>query len=294
MKIKIPKADFSGEIAIKDIKIPCYVLENGERIISTRGIMKSLGRTWRGRKYSGTQYPVFIEAKNLKQFISSELDAVLAPLTFKTDRGTTSEGFKAEILPIICEVYLRAKDANVLTAVQKVIAKKCEILVRAFAHVGIIALVDEATGYQEVRDRIALQKILDKYLTDEWAKWTKTFPDTFYKELFRLRNLSYPPTGIRRPQYVGHWTNDIVYSRLAPGVLKELRRKNPRQDSGNRKRRHHQHFTRDIGHPILKEHLSNITFLMESCSSWEEFKRRLDRIRPKHGEAPLLPLEYSD
>jgi hypothetical protein len=37
------------------------------------------------------------------------------------------------------------------------IAKQCELLVRAFARVGIVALVDEVTGYQEIRDRETLQ-----------------------------------------------------------------------------------------------------------------------------------------
>ena len=129
------------------------------------------------------------------------------------------DGFKAEILPLICEVYLKAKDGNILMPNQIPIAKQSEILIRSLSKVGIIALVDEATGYQEVRDRIALQKLLEKYLTDEWAKWTKTFPDEFYKELFRLKNIDYPPRTSQKPGYIGHWTNFIIYTRLAPGVL---------------------------------------------------------------------------
>src|SRR5215204_307774 len=65
----LPKATHSGELEIADVSLPCYVLENGERILSTRGIMKSLGRTWRGRKYAGTELPVFLEANNLKPFL---------------------------------------------------------------------------------------------------------------------------------------------------------------------------------------------------------------------------------
>lgn len=292
MNDKIPKAQFSGTIKIKDLSIPCYVLENGERIISTRGIMKSLGRTWRGRKYSGTQYPVFIEAKNLKPYISKELDTVLTPFIFKTDKGVISEGFKAEILPMVCDTYLRANDDNALTSSQLLVAKKCDILVRAFAHIGIIALVDEATGYQEIRDRIALQKILDKYITDEWAKWTKTFPDEYYKELFKLHNMPYPTGSSKRPSYIGHWTNDIVYSRLAPGVLKKLKEINPRQPSGSRKRKFHQHLTRDWGVAELREYLSNIIFLMKSCSNWRDFRSRLNRVSPKYGDT--IPIDFPD
>ena len=64
---------------------------------------------------------------------------------------------------------------------------QCEILAPALARVGIIALIDEATGYQEIRDRQALQQILDKYLLKEYAAWAKRFPDEFYKQIFKLR-----------------------------------------------------------------------------------------------------------
>ncbi len=64
------------------------------------------------------------------------------------------------------------------------IAKAASLLIRGLAYVGIVALVDEATGYQEVRDKRALQSILDKYLRKELAAWAKRFPDEFCKEMF--------------------------------------------------------------------------------------------------------------
>ena len=88
VKIIIP----TGILQLGGAEISCYVLENGERILSTRGVMQALGRSWRGRKYSGTEYPVFLEAKNLKPFISDEIDAVPMLQTFITDKGKTNEG----------------------------------------------------------------------------------------------------------------------------------------------------------------------------------------------------------
>lgn len=286
----LPRATHSGVLEIGNARIPCYVLENGERILSTRGVMASLKRSWRGRKYPGTELPVFLEAKNLKPFISSDLAPVLKTVEFRTDAGAKSEGFRAEILPSVCEVYLRARDSGALKAGQGTVAKQCEILVRGLSQIGIIALVDEATGYQDVRDRQALQAILEKYLTDEWAAWTKTFPDEYYRELFRLRGMPYPSVGKNKPSYIGHLTNDIVYSRLAPGVKKELQSKNPRRPSGNRARRHHQHLTRDYGHPELTDHLQKVIFLMRACDSWSDFKLRLDRAATKYGDTFPLAL----
>ena len=233
--------------------------------------------------------PAFLTAKNLKPFIDSELQVTSSQIVFKPLKGNKAFGYPAELLPKVCEVFLQARDAGVLAHTQLHIAKQADILMRALARVGITALVDEATGYQEVRDRLALQKILEKYITDEWAKWSRTFPEDFYKNLFRLKGLTYPydANSKRKPSYVGHWTNDIIYSRLAPGVLEELRKKNPRTETGGRSRKHHQHLTRDYGHPALKEHLSNVTFLMKSCR-WCRVQKTVGFCRA------LNPLDYAN
>jgi hypothetical protein len=99
-----------------------------------------------------------------------------------------------------------------------------------------------------------------------------------------------PEEGKLKPSYVGHWTNDVVYSRLAPGVLKKLREVNPKNPTGHRLRKHHQHLTEDVGVPELQQHLSNLTFLMKGCQTWSEFKQRLDIAAPKFGDTMSLNL----
>ena len=157
---------------------------------------------------------------------------------------------------------------------------------------GIIALVDEATGYQEVRDRLALQAILEKYISRELMPWTKRFPDEFYKEMFRLRDWQYSPVSVRRPSLIGKFTNDLLYSRLAPGVLAALKEITPRDEKGRTKHRFHQRLTEDVGHLKLAEHLSNIITLMKASAGWPGFYRLVQRALPKHGET--LPLKFDD
>lgn len=105
---------------------------------------------------------------------------------------------------------------------------------RAFAKVGIIALVDEATGYQDKRAQNALAKILEKFIAEEMQPHTKTFPEEFYRQIFRLRGWEWKPWTVKKPGVIGHYTNDIVYERLAPDVLDELKRPNPTNEAGNR------------------------------------------------------------
>lgn len=296
----IEDAEFTGTITIGDKQIPCAVLKDGRRVISDNGITNAIlgsrsGASKRLKKAAeteGAHLPLFLAPSNLNRFITNELrDGPLRPIVYRI--GTRKMiGYDAELLPAVCDVWLQARMAGALQQQQLDKAQQAEILMRGLAKIGIIALVDEATGYQEIRDRVALQVILDKYLKDEWSKWTRRFPNDFYKELFRLKKVSFPSaSGGQKPGYVGHWTNDIVYSRLTPGLVKRLKELNPRNDRGNRARKHHQHFTDEIGVPELQQHLSNVVFLMKSCDTDDEFKRKLDRSAPKQGDTLQLPLD---
>lgn len=284
----LPRATHEGIVQVGESSIPCAVLETGERVLTQSGFMKALGRARqaKGRQhYDGdVNMPAFLTAKNLKPFISNDLAVTSSQIEFRAAKGAKAFGYAADLLPSVCEVFLQARDAGVLTHNQAHIAKQADILMRGLARVGIASLVDEATGYQHVRDRLALQKILDKYITDELSKWTLTFPDEFYQQLFRLKGIDYPTANGMKPSYVGHWTNDIVYDRLAPGVKDELKTKNPRQaKTGSRKHKHHQFLTKDFGHPELRELLSNVIFMMKGCADWDQFKRLIDKSKPKFG-----------
>jgi hypothetical protein len=288
MNEKILKATHEGPLKIGDIIIKCAVLEDGTRVLTQRSVYKAMGRsgsTGGLRPQRGAQdLPRILAATSLTPYISNELRCAVPPILFKQKRGGNAYGYRAIILPEICNVYLEAREAKVLNSLQLNIAKRCEILVRGFARIGIIALVDEATGYQDERDREALQAILDKFLRDNLAKWAKTFPDEFYENLFKLKGWQYRPLSVKRPSVVGHWTNDIVYARLAPGVLAKLREKTPKDYKGRRRHKFFQWLTDDYGHPALKQHLSNLIFLMKAHPNWPGFYRALQRAAPKYGD----------
>jgi len=228
----------------------------------------------------------FLDLDNLKPYVSMEL-AASKPIHFQLPRGNKAWGYPAELLPKVCEVYLRARDEGKLLKSQLKFAPACEILTRGLAHVGIIALIDEATGYQDERARDALATILEAFIGKELRPWVRTFPAEFYKEMFRLRKIPYRED-VRRPQYIGVLTNDLVYSRLAPGVLDELRRLSPLDEKGRLKTHLHRRLTEDVGHPKLQRHLSAVTALMKASDTWDQFKPMVDRVLPKYKRLPLF------
>jgi hypothetical protein len=288
-----PKATHVGILKIgPSVEIECAVLEDGTRVLSRAGFVRAIGR--KGKVKGGVDYepesklPVFLGADNLKPFIDSDLEINSNPIYFKQVKGGVSMGYRAALLPAVCNVFLSAKDADALRDNQLHIAKQCEILVRGLAVVGITAMVDEATGYQEVRDRLALQEILEKYISGALLEWTKTFPIEFYREIFRLKGWEWK-AGKMSP-LVGRYTNDLVYQRLAPGVLEQLQEKNPVTEKGYRQHKHHQWLTRDIGHPALTHHIYRLLGMMEGSISWEDFKRKVDVKIPKLNTTAALDL----
>ena len=280
-------------LKIGDIEIPCYVLEDETRVLSLRGIYSGIGMSIGGGSQSGVpKIGEFLAILDRKGIDTKELTACFVqPLKFQPPGGgRTAYGSPATILVDLCTVILTARDAGILQKSQLNIAHRADTLIRGLATVGVIALVDEATGYQRLREERALATILERFLAKELQPWTRTFPYAFYREIFRLRR--WPgPDGIKRPQVIGHFTNDIVYKRIAPGVLEELKQKNPVMPTGRRKATHHEWFTPALGHPKLKEHLAAVTALMRAAPNWNAFMRSLNRAFPAINTTAEFPFD---
>lgn len=297
----LPKATHEGAIPLAQKSIPCAVLEGGTRLLTQGGFLLALGRAEKAKGGQGSTVDgmiPFLAAENLKPFITSELAESTTPIRFRTLSGAAAFGYKAEILPMVCEVYLDARSAGKLHSSQDKIARSADVILRGLARVGIAALIDEATGYADVRDRIALAKILEKYLMTEARKWERMFQIDYYRELFRLQGWTFNPDTNARTPYLGKLTNNIIYDRLQPGVLKKLDELNPRVETsaGKKRRKHtfHQFFTGDVGVPELKEHLSNVTILMKVSKDWAHFVDMLDRVKPRLGDTLRLHLDFSN
>jgi P63C domain len=295
----LPRASHEGEANIGGVIIPAANLPDGRRVLSQGRFLQIIGRSRSPKSGTGALatvdgLPFFLQAEVLKPFISKELAVSTAPVFYLTKSGKKAVGYDALMLPDVVNVYLdfrtaRLADGKSIPAQYAHIIVACDALSRGLQRLGIIGLVDEATGYQEVRDKQALQAILDQFLRKELAVYAKRFPDEFYEHIFRLRNWQWKGRGKNPPQAVAAYTKDIVYARLAPGILEELEKKNP-SESGSRKAKHHQWLTDDVGHPALTQHLYAVIRVMRGSSTWDEFKMFLDKFHPKRGDTLQLPL----
>lgn len=296
----LPMAEYEGEFIIGDKKISSVVLPNGLRVISQSTFQTALGRTRTVKAghglQSGVKLPYFLQSAPLKPFITDELAMASNPVFYRTKTGGKGMGYDARLLPKVAEVYLKYRDGvikenSVVPKRYENMVKATDILMRGLADVGIVALVDEATGYQRDRAKDALSKILEEFIAKELRPWVHTFPNEFYDQLFRLKGLSYPHDTIKKPQYFGHLTNNIIYARLAPSVLEELKKATPRDAKGRHKQRLHRRLTEDVGHPRLREHLAAVITLMKVSNDYDHFTSMLDKTHPKYGHQMLLELD---
>jgi len=262
------RATHEAPLEIGDSIIDSAILEGGVRVLARISVLRAIGRTGKakgGRGYDKeSKIPVFLTANNLKPFISESLLKNSTPIPFKTRSGIEAIGYKAEILPEICNVFIDAKEAGKLLPNQEHIYQQSKRLIRGFATVGIIALIDEATGYQKQKD--SYQKILAQYIAEDLRPWVKTFDDEYYQQLYRLLGWdwdTFRKTKKTHSQYIGKLTNRIVYEKLAPGILEALNELNPKNEKGYREHRFHQELSGNIGYIKLIKHLSAVITIME-------------------------------
>lgn len=277
-------------LRIGSIEIPCYVLADTRRVLAQRGLQSGIGLSEGGSKTGARKIVDFL--LNLAEKGINIRDLVAranSPIRFIPPHGgNPADGYEATILSDICTVVIDAAIQGRLTKRQAGLAERCRVLQDAWAKVGIIALVDEATGYQDFRARDALAKIIERFVAKELQPYVRTFPPEFYKQIFRLYGWDYYEN-CGRPAVLGHITNNLIYKRLAPGVLEDLRKRIPRDNKGRLTKKLFQGLTADYGHPKVREQLIGTTMLAKYSPNVQTFNERMDREYPQYGKTMPLP-----
>lgn len=275
------------------IEIPCYVLDDGRRVLVQRGLQTGIGMSTSGGSSGAHRMGRFIESLEAKGLQTNNLAVRMqSPVVFRIPGlPKPAYGYEATIVPEICNAIVHAQKRGLLLATQEKYAKQCETLVRALADKGITALVDEVTGFKEISDQEQIARFLRAYVNRELRQWVSTFPRSFFEQLCRLKGIAFPKENMRLPQYFGHIVNELVYTRLAPGVLPELRTVNPVVGPrGRRKAKHFQFVTENVGSPKLLNLVGRLEGMayMFGDGQYDEYKRYVDRMIPNYGTLPLF------
>lgn len=271
----LPIALFPGKLRIGDAEFSVYVLDNGKRVMAQREIVRILTGHVKGDL-------AMLKSQSLRPYI--DVDAITRQTIQFAIPGTQyrGHGYEATLLLDICDAYLRARDADDLAPNQGVIAKQAEIITRACAKVGIIALIDEATGYQALRQKQELQLKLQAFIAEDLQEWALMFPDEFWFELARLEGVHYSPRS--RPLRWGKYIMAFVYDAVDGDVGKELRKKNP---NPRFKQNHHQ-WLKEFGRQKVHDQIQRVVTIMKLCDDMADFRQKFAKVFKKSALDPQM------
>lgn len=270
---KVPMAKWAGVLQIGENELPCYVLDDGRRVISRTGATSSLtGRT-------GGNLESYIGVEALRGFMPDDFADQMIEFTLEGVRNKTVRGITAESFLEICKAYMRALNANALQSQrQREIAVHAGIFAAACATTGLIALIDEATGYQYDRAEDALRLKMRVFLEEEMRQWEKTFPDQLWTEFGRLTNWK-GAVHSQRPRYWGKLVMELVYDYLDSDVATWLRENAPEPRKGQN---YHQWLSSQYGLKRLTEHIWMVIGMAATCQTLPELRQRLAERFGKH------------
>lgn len=283
-KEKLPVAKYKGVLRLVDREIPCYVLNDEQRVIGRLAATEMLT----GIKRQG-DLESYIRAHNLALFINAK-DISERMVSFhlpEVDQLRIEvRGLPHDVLLEVCRGFMRALEASEhpgtgvkLTPRQREIAMQAGLFLAACSDIGLLALIDEATGYQYDRARDALEVKLKAYLEDEMRQWEKTFPDELWREFGRLTGWSKSVT--QRPKYWGKLVLELVYEYLDHDVIQWLRENAPAPRHGQN---YHQWYSSQYGLKKLVEHMWKLIGIAKTCESMFELKEKMATL---HGKTPV-------
>lgn len=282
-------ATHKGYMHIGGIDLDCYVLEDGRRVFNKKGMGKAIGLKSEG----GNVFLRTINSKGVGSEIGEELlEKIHNPIYFNYMRSDPNHAYEADVLVEVCKAIKRAYADGKLTSTQENIYIQADIILTAFGKLGVVALIDEATGYQQERSPDALRLLVSQYIEDEKREWQKEFPDEYYSELNRIYGSQKTATRksgaivLNKPQHFAKFTRAFIYEPLENGaVLQELDKLNPKiNDSGTRKDKFHQHMSKDYGIIKIRKQVADVITMLKLSDTIEDFKKMFKRRFPREGD----------
>lgn len=259
----LPFSMFRGTLKLGDVDLQCHVLDDGKRVLAQGEVVRAI---------SGSN----TNSSNLTRYLErNPLTKDFSPTTIRfTVPGipTVATGLEAPVLIEICDKYLEAREKKLLRGRQYSLAAHAEIIIRACAKVGIIALIDEATGYQKLRAERALRLKVQAFIADDLQEWARMFPEEFWYELARLEGIRYSARS--RPLRWGKYVMMFVYDAIDPEIGMELRKKNP---NPRFKKNHHQ-WLKQFGRQKVNDQIQRVIATMKACDDMDEFREKFAKV----------------
>ena len=281
---QIPEATRDGCITIGDVNIDCFHLPNNTRLIHKRAIARALGMKSDG----GNAFMKTISRKGIGSAIDEELwEKINNPIVFKPITGDPGHGYEATVFIEICDAIWQAGRDGKLAKNQQHLSAQAEIIIRSSAKLGIIALIDEATGYIRDKRREEYKELFKEFIADEMRGWEKEFPDQWFDIWYRLYKIPKGKKG-RHPQFFGKLIRKYIYAPLANSngaILEMLDEKNPViYQNGGRRYKLFQFLNEEVGVPAFRAHMWQVIGIGQASKSKESMERNFRNAFPESND----------
>ena len=147
---------------------------------------------------------------------------------------------------------------------------RASAFVVACSKLGLIATIDEVTGYQYERAEDALEFKLRLFIQEEMRAWEKTFPDELWIQFGRLTGWEGPVSS--RPKYWGKLVMELIYGYLDDDVAKWLEENAPKPRHGQN---YHQWLSSQYGLKKLTEHIWLVIGIASTCETMSDLRAQL-------------------
>jgi hypothetical protein len=273
---EMPVARWRGTLNIVGLEVPCYVLDDGQKIIGRVSVTELLT----GIKGGGA-LEKYIGVKSLEPFINKDLVLErFVPFRLAEVEGLERavKGLPADLMIEVCQSFVAALQSTFdpksthprMSDRQIQMAMNASAFLSACAKLGLEALIDEATGYQYERAEDALQVKLRAFIADELRAWEKTFPDELWAEFGRLTGWQGGLTS--RPKWWGKLVIELIYETLDPDVANYLKNNKPPPGV-----RWHRQLTENIGVRALVSRCYEIIGMAKDCHDMRELREKVAR-----------------
>ena len=221
-------------------------------------------------------------------------DAINNPMVFKPLAGDPGHGYEATHLIDVCSAIVDAHRDGKLRPNQAFLGLQAEIIIRASAKLGIVALIDEATGYIADKRKEEYRDLFREFIRDEFREYKAEFPNQFFDMIYRLYRLPRGSNKNNHPQFFGHFIRRYIYEPLASShgaILELLDERNPVvYVNGGRRYKMFQFLSDVVGLPALRAHLWQVVGIGNSVKNKDAFERSFLNAFPTLEREPLLPL----
>lgn len=229
METKLPTVAFGSEslkLKIGNVALVCFILDNGQRILTKNSMQKALGYDGKSDNWL---FEFLINVNRLTPVEPVILEALGKDILYTTDSSVIKHAISPNLFVEACRAIVKANADGFLYVSEQKFAKAAENIVTNIGDADIEKLIDFASGYDLFKHnhKEALIRFMQSYGNRQYPIWVRSFPDHFLSAIFAFNGWTWKDLN-EKSEKIGAYLNDIVFSRVDDRLFETLNSSKPK------------------------------------------------------------------